>query len=93
MLDNTERVMKKIYLYAGYYELYITDKEMPKPYTLISWHKSVENAMKAAERFDDYASVIYAEHLFPEEYRLLMGEDHYQDLKRAEIDGLTYLIV
>lgn len=49
----------RYYLYAGYYELWISPKRLGAPLTPISWHKSLEAAEKAAERYDEYATVIY----------------------------------
>lgn len=43
---------KKYYLYAGYYKLYITDKLLRRPYTLLSTHRSFPAAWKAAEKKD-----------------------------------------
>lgn len=48
-----------IYLYAGYYELWISDKVLTKPLTLISRHKTIEAAERAAERFDSDAYLAY----------------------------------
>lgn len=55
--------MKKYYLYAGYYELWISDRVLGAPLTLISWHKSLENAANAAERYDEDAAIIIDERL------------------------------
>lgn len=82
----------KIYLYAGYYEMFISDKPMPKPYSLISWHYSAENAIARAEREHPEDPWHIVEHLLPEEYRLMMGDDAYMDLKREEIGGRMFLI-
>lgn len=55
--------MKRYYLYAGYYELWISDRKLGAPLTPISWHKSFENAINAAERYDEYAQIIIDERL------------------------------
>lgn len=34
----------KVKVYAGYYELYITDKEMPRPYVLLEEFDTVPDA-------------------------------------------------
>lgn len=78
----------KIYLYAGYYELYITDKPMDRPYTLLSWHKSVDNAVKEAERIDD--TYFFQDDLLPEDLQF------FREMKNArveEIQGRNFLIV
>lgn len=46
--------MKKIKIYAGYHELYITDKVMPFPYGLMKEFDSVEDAEVYAMRRDDF---------------------------------------
>ena len=49
----------KYYLYAGYYEFWISTKELCAPLTLISWHRSIEAAERMAEKEDDLANIIY----------------------------------
>lgn len=56
----------KYYLYAGYYELWISNKRLRAPLALISWHKSLEAAQRAAEKYDDWATVILDADLLPE---------------------------
>ncbi len=52
--------MKKSYfLYAGYHELWISPKQLGSPLLLISRHRTLENARKAAERYDDWAHIIF----------------------------------
>lgn len=50
---------KKYYLFAGYYELWITDRVLRRPLLLISTHFSFEKAFQAAERYDEEASMCY----------------------------------
>jgi len=70
---------KWIYLFAGYYELIITDKLLPAPYILISRHKSVSNAEIAGERFDPDAWVNYDEDIISEtDYSLENMGGHVQ---------------
>lgn len=57
---------KKIYLYAGYYEMFITDVPMQKPYCLISWHYSVERAEMSAEKEHPGDVCHYKENLCPD---------------------------
>lgn len=42
----------KFYVYAGYYEVYVSAKLMPAPYMLQSTHRKIERALEAAEKFD-----------------------------------------
>lgn len=55
--------MKRYYLYAGYYELWISDRVLGAPLTPISWHESLENAINAAGRYDEDAHIIIDERL------------------------------
>lgn len=43
-----------IKVYAGYYELYITDKVMPRPYVLVAEFDNVPDAECYAEEWDDW---------------------------------------
>lgn len=43
-----------IKVYAGYYELYITDKEMPRPYALVAEFDNVPDAESYVEERDDW---------------------------------------
>lgn len=43
-----------IKVYAGYYELYITDKEMPRPYVLLEEFDNVPDAEEYCYEIDDY---------------------------------------
>lgn len=44
----------KVKVYAGYYELYITDKEMPKTYVLLEEFDTVPDAEYFVEEADDW---------------------------------------
>lgn len=44
----------KIKVYAGYYELYITDKEMPYGFSLLEEFGSVTDAEGYAESYEDW---------------------------------------
>lgn len=46
--------MKKIYVYAGYYELYVTDKVMPDCFVLQGEFDSVVEAEAFAEEIGDW---------------------------------------
>lgn len=50
---------RKFYLYAGYYELYITDRRLSRPYLLVSTHRRFDTAKKAAVHYDPDAHIIY----------------------------------
>lgn len=43
-----------IKVYAGYYELYITDKEMPRPYVLVAEFDNVPDAEDYVVETEDY---------------------------------------
>lgn len=43
-----------IKVYAGYYELYITDKEMPRPYALVAEFDNVPDAEGYVEETEDW---------------------------------------
>ena len=49
--------MTKYYVYAGYYEIYVTNRPLRRPLMLQGWHKSLEKALEHAESFD--VSVLY----------------------------------
>ncbi len=44
-------------VYAGYYEVYVTTHVLRRPFTLLSSHRKLSTALKAAEKHD--VSVIY----------------------------------
>ncbi len=44
---------KTFYLYAGYYELFLSDRPLRCPLTLQSKHKSIGGAVRKAESYDD----------------------------------------
>lgn len=50
---------KKYYLYAGYYELWISDRILRRPFILLSTHFSFDAAYDAAERYDTDACKCY----------------------------------
>lgn len=51
----------KFYVYAGYYELYISAKEMPKPYVLLKTFRSIDRAIEYAESYED--TIIYCDNV------------------------------
>lgn len=44
----------KVKVYAGYYELFVTDKEMPRPYVLLEEFDNVPDAEYFVEEADDW---------------------------------------
>lgn len=52
---------KKFYVYAGYYELYISTKPMPAPYVLQRTCRTIENAIKYADSFGD--NIVYCDNV------------------------------
>lgn len=65
---------QKIYLYAGYYEMFITDRPLGKPYSLISWHYSVEAAMRNAEKLHQGDPYYFKTNLFPDDYHYVLED-------------------
>lgn len=53
--------MKKFYVYAGYWEVYISTQQLPAPYVLQSTHRKIECALRAAEKYDVH--IIYCENV------------------------------
>lgn len=64
----------KIYLYAGYYEMFITDRQLDKPYTLISWHYSVERAEERARKEHPDDHIFFKANLFPDDYHFVLED-------------------
>lgn len=44
----------KVKVYTGYYELFVTDKEMPRPYVLLEEFDNVPDAEYFVEEADDW---------------------------------------
>jgi len=78
---------KKYYLYAGYYEMYITDVPLDKPYSLISWHYSVEAAWRRAEKEHPDDPYFFKTDIFPEELQYVL-EGYTWDEKEIEIANI-----
>lgn len=66
---------QKIYLYAGYYEMFITDCPLDKPYVLISWHYSPEAAAKRAEKEHPDDKYYYKTNLFPDDLHYVLENE------------------
>lgn len=86
---------KKIYLYAGYYEMYITDVPMPKPYTLISWHKSVDAAINRAEKEHPFDPYYLKADLFPDDRSYIIENVIMEQggVPTAVINGEVFYII
>lgn len=52
---------KKYYVYAGYYENYISSEPMPKPYVLRKTFRSIDRAIEYADSFGD--EIIYCDNV------------------------------
>lgn len=50
---------RKFYLYAGYYELLITDRRLGRPFLLLSTHRRLNTAIKTAKRNDPDANIVF----------------------------------
>lgn len=78
--------MRKIYVYAGYYELFITDKELPKPYVWLSTHDEVWEAEDwAFDEDPDVTHIIDCDLEEESNYRYLFEDE---DIDRVEVAGL-----
>ena len=86
---------QKIYLYAGYYEMYITDTPLKAPYSLISWHYSVDAAWRAAERAHPDDNYFFKTNLFPEDLDFVREDFawHGKEMPTADIQGQNFYIV
>ena len=85
----------KIYLYAGYYEMFITGRPLGKPYSLISWHYSVEAAEKAARKAHPEDSYYFKVSLYPDDYHYVLEDyiDKGEAIPTATIEGDEFYIV
>lgn len=59
---------KKYYVFAGYYELILSDRKLEKPYIFLSWHKSLEKAVFAATKFDSEPNFVFSSEEVRNEY-------------------------
>lgn len=69
---------KKYYIYAGYYELWISDIKLGCPLTYISSAYSLEDAQAQCEKYDLDAEICYSKSLkseLREQYDHLDDED------------------
>ena len=70
---------KKFYVYAGYYENYISTQPMPAPYVLRRTCRTIENAIKYADSFGD--TVIYCDNVKDD-----LPNDLYEYLQDTEYE-------
>ena len=86
---------KRIYLYVGYYEMFITDVPMPKPYTLISRHWSVEAAERAAEKAHPGDNYYFKADLYPDYYQYVLDgfAMNGEEIPTSEINGEIFYII
>lgn len=84
----------KIYLYAGYYEMFITDKPLDKPYSLISWHWSVDAAIRRAEKEHPDDNYYFQVELYPDYYDYVLESFSMQEkeIPIHEIQGREFYI-
>ena len=85
----------KIYLYAGYYEMFITDRPLDKPYSLISWHYSVEAATRRAEKEHPDDHYYYKANLFPDDLAYVLEDviDSEGSIPTSTIQGDEFYII
>ena len=60
-IGAARRNTKKYYVYAGYYENYVSSEPMPAPYVLRRTFRDIDSAIEYAESFDDY--VVYCDNV------------------------------
>lgn len=51
------------YIYAGYYELIITEQKIGRPYVYQAYAYSLEGAMARCEKIDSDAGIVYSHNL------------------------------
>ena len=85
----------KIYLYAGYYEMFITDRPLDKPYSLISWHYSWEAAEKRARKEHPGDSYYFKTSIFPDDLHFVLEDyiDRGEAIPTSTIQGDEFYIV
>jgi hypothetical protein len=76
---------KKYFLYTGYYELIISDKELGRPYGYVSWHWVLENAFKAAERYDPDANLVFGTEEIRNRYFEYVGFINYEEMTEEQL--------
>lgn len=54
---------QKYYIYAGYYELIITEQKIGRPYIYQGFAYSLEGAINRCEKIDDGANIVYSHNL------------------------------
>ena len=59
---------KTYYVYAGYYELILTDKKLERPYIFLSRHRSLEKAVFSATKFDSDAYLVFGSEEIRKDY-------------------------
>ena len=86
-IGAARRGAKKYYVYAGYYENYISSEPMPDPYILRRTFRSIDRAIDYADSFGD--EVIYCENVkydLPDYlYEALQDEDY----EYFTVDGVS----
>ena len=95
MKDMKKTPRTKIYLYAGYYEMYITDRPLDKPYSLISWHYSVAAAEKKAHWLHPDDPVFFKTNLYPDDYHYVLESfiDEGKAIPTSTIQGDEFYII
>ena len=75
--------------------MFITDVPMPLPYTLISWHKSVEAAERNAERLHPGDNYYFKVTLFPDDLKWVLEDviDELGSVPTSVINGEEFYIV
>ena len=86
---------RKIYLYGFYYEMFITDRPLEKPFSLISRHYSVEAAEKHAKRVQPGDKYYYKVDLFPDDLNYVLEDFINRDgaVPTSTIQGDEFYIV
>ena len=83
---------KKFYVYAGYWENYISTQPMPAPYVLRRTCRTIENAIKYADSFGD--TVIYCDNVkddLPNDLYEYLQDTEYEYFKIKEEEACVTL--
>lgn len=82
---------QKYYIYAGYYELIITEQKIGRPYIYQGFAYSLDGAIRRCEKIDEDAGIVYS-HNLKDELRSLYdwwGEEELSQVAWLETEKYT----
>lgn len=82
-IGATKEKAKKYYVYAGYYENYVSSEPMPAPYILRRTFRSIDRALDYAESFGDY--VVYCDNV-----KYDLPDFLYENLQDSDYEFFRY---